>query len=125
MEQRSMDCFLKIHSNPFIIDKNSDFQKRPMKQVGREQIMRNLSNDLIDYFDIEDLSNLNPFFIAVQGEAGSGKTLFAKSLIEQLKRNKNFLRDGTMGPDYCPILCSALNAESQFRYLNIWRPVLR
>lgn len=30
-----------------------------------------------------------------------------------------------MGPDYTPILTSALNAESSMKFLNIWRPILQ
>lgn len=50
------------------------------------------------------------------GEIGSGKTLLAKCMIESLRKKRDFLRDDIMikdqGPDYKPILTSALNAES-------------
>lgn len=30
------DTFLKIHSNPFIVDRNSDHKRKQVKQIGRE-----------------------------------------------------------------------------------------
>jgi len=50
--------------------------------------------------------------LAILGESGAGKTLFARCLIDSLKKRKEFLRDRTLGADYFPALASALNAES-------------
>lgn len=59
------------------------------------------------------------------GEIGSGKTLFARCIYDNLKKRKDFLRDDLMGQEYKPILTSALNAESQMKFLNSWRPILQ
>ena len=45
------DTFLKIHSNPFLVDRNSEHKKKYSKQVGRENILHKVCDDLIDFFD--------------------------------------------------------------------------
>lgn len=79
---------------------------------------------MIDFFDTDGKENSRPYFLAVMGEIGSGKTLFGRCIYDQLKKRKDFLRDDTMGSDYKAILTSSLNAESSMKFLNIWRPVL-
>ena len=120
----ALDGFLKIHANPFLVDRTSDFKKKSVRQVGREGLLNRALDDLLDYFD-SDSRQVRPFFLVVSGEAGSGKTLFARCLVDALRKKKDFLRDAQLGPDFRPILTSALNAESQMRFLNAWRPVLQ
>ena len=46
-------------------------------------------------------------------------------MIDKLKKRKEILRDSALGQDQALILTSSLNAESQMKFLNIWRPVLQ
>ncbi len=58
---------------------------------------------------------------AVKGEVGQGKTLFARTLIDELRSNNDFkqlMRHKNF------MFCSSLNAETQYSYLNAWRPIL-
>jgi len=111
------DTFLKIHANPFVIDRTSELKRKQIKQVGRDALAKKVSEDLIEYFEEPH----TPQIIAITGELGSGKTLFARNLIDRLRKRKDILRD-SIGNEL--ILTSALNAESQMKFLNIWRPVL-
>lgn len=59
------------------------------------------------------------------GELGSGKTLFARCIIDSLRKKREFLRDDLMNDsNHKAILTSALNAESSMKFLNVWRPIL-
>lgn len=107
----TMDVFLKIHSNPFIIDRGSEFKKKHCKQIGREKLLHKVCDELFDYFE-DERSSARPYFLAIMGEIGSGKTLFSRCIFDQLKRRKDFLRDDHMGSDFKPILTTSLNAES-------------
>jgi ABC-type oligopeptide transport system ATPase subunit len=62
--------------------------------------------------------------MAVYGETGSGKTLFGRCIIDFVRKRKDIFRDNSLGPDQKPVLTSSLNAESQMKFLNIWRPIL-
>jgi DNA-binding NtrC family response regulator len=79
--------------------------------IGKEQLLRNVCNDIIDFFDKDNKPDI-PFLMAVIGETGCGKTLFARCIVDLLKRSKDFIKDGLMGSDYTPIICTSLNAES-------------
>lgn len=82
--------------------------------------MSRVTEELLDFF--EDDKNRAPYILAVSGELGSGKTLFARCIIDKLKKRKDILRDPNL--DQQLILTSSLNAESQMKFLNIWRPIL-
>ena len=88
--------------------------------MGRENLLHRVCEELIEFF--EDTSQQTPYMLAIIGEIGSGKTLFARCIIETLKKRKDFLRNNYL--DSKPILTSSLNSESQMKFLNIWRPVL-
>lgn len=58
--------------------------------------------------------------IQIKGEIGSGKTLFARQLIESLTGHADFKQ---MMRYKNQLFCSSLNPESQYSFLNIWRPI--
>jgi hypothetical protein len=124
------DIFLKIHSNPFLVDKESEYKRRLARQVGRDTLLNSICNDLVDFFDQQDSSDSNnagqtPYIAAVLGELGSGKTLFGRCIFDNIKRRKGILGGAGGGSDFKPILTSSLNAESQMKFLGIWRPVFQ
>ena len=53
----SYDVFLKIHANPFLVDRLGENKKRLSKQVGRDMILNRLCNDLIDYFEPDNFTD--------------------------------------------------------------------
>jgi hypothetical protein len=42
-----------------------------------------------------------------------------------MRKRKDVFRDSPLGQDQKPILMSSLNAESQMKFMNIWRPILQ
>jgi pantothenate kinase-related protein Tda10 len=77
-------------------------------------------NDLLDHFDPEQQENENPTYIlTLSGDSGSGKTLFARCLIEALR--KKLPRE----QQKVEILTSGLNQESSMRFLAAWRPIVQ
>lgn len=107
---------MKIHSNPFLVDRASDHKRKQARQIGREALVTRVAEEVLDYFEQPE----SPYILAVLGEVGSGKTLFGRVLIEKIKKRKDLLWDC----DQHMVLTSALNAESQMKFLNIWRPPL-
>ena len=78
----SFDVFLKIHNNPFLVDKDSDYKKKYCRQVGRENLLHKVCDDLYDFFDHDNNGNQRPYLLSIYGETGSGKTLFARCLYD-------------------------------------------
>ena len=58
---------------------------------------------------------------SVKGELRSGKTLFIRSLLAELYESEDLKR--MMRPKN-KFFCSSLNQETQYNFLNIWRPIL-
>ena len=79
----------------------------------------------MDFFDEDNQENSKPYILAVYGEIGSGKTLFARCIADFMRKRKDVFRDSHLGADQKPILMSALNPESQMKFMNIWRPILQ
>lgn len=92
-------------------------------------LVHSVIDDLMDFMEDlnENESDVRPYMVAVMGEMGSGKTLFAKCLLDSLKRKRDFMRDDSIAGhgDYKPIYASALNAESQMKFLAAWRPIVQ
>ena len=60
----------------------------------------------------------------IKGEIGSGKTLFALNLIDEIAASRDLrLLQEKQGKTW--IYASSLNAETELMFLNIWRPVLQ
>lgn len=52
----SHDTFLKLHSNPFLIDRTGEYRKKLCKQVGRDTLLNKVCNDLLDFFDPDNFA---------------------------------------------------------------------
>jgi len=94
--------------------------------LGCDTKLRNLSKSVIQYFN-EDYVSLNKsFFVSIRGEIGAGKTMFGRSIIHLLTKNKRdfkYFKKDASGP--IPIFFSSLDSESAYNFLNIWQPVLQ
>jgi hypothetical protein len=121
----SYDTFLKLHSNPFLVDRNSEHKRKQAKQIGRETLVSKVFEDLQEFFEDQPEERRLPYLLGISGEIGSGKTLFARCLLEKFRKRKDLLKDASMGTEAQLILTSSLNAESEKKFLNIWRPVLQ
>jgi len=81
--------------------------------------------DFIDnYYKVE-----SPLIMAILGEPGSGKTLFARCIVDYLKKHSDLQLDtskiGTTSDPVTVVLGSSINAEYQKKFLNSWRPILQ
>ena len=118
------DVFIKTHMNPVNLESSRPDKSVRIDMIGPARpLLQGLTDDIVRYFHKEQCER--PLLIALNGELGSGKSLFARCLVDQLSNQDEFvelLNEKAGGK--LPIFCSSLNAESQFAYLNIWRPVL-
>lgn len=68
--------------------------------------LKGLKNKIVKYFMSP---NSMPFLAAIKGELGSGKTIFALTLIEDLLKDEDFVE---MTKSKNNTFCSSLNAET-------------
>lgn len=87
---------------------------------GRSNDIETAMSDILEFINDLDYSVL----ISIYGESGCGKTLFARSLIDKLKINKNIKAEWA-NKEKTIILGTTLNATTEKLFLNIWIPVLR
>ena len=112
---------LKIHSNPFLIDRNNEYQMRFSRIAGKEQDLEGMKQEIIDFCnDPEDA-----IVILINGESGSGKTLFARALVEELKKAEVSSLPEWANREHLHIIASSLNPESQKLFLNMWQPIFK
>lgn len=77
----SPEVFLKPHMNPMCLERSTETKKTKLKLVGPGQIaVEDIGNEVIEYFQRNDTSK--PYLASIKGELGSGKTLFARCLID-------------------------------------------
>jgi len=112
---------LHTHCNPMIGERGSDLKKKN-KPVAIDQTLFDLTEKLLEYCRNDDPNQ--PFMAVVKGEVGSGKTLFALSLLDELNNSSDFRMLGER-QGKAPLFTSSLNAETELQFLNIWRPVLQ
>ena len=63
--------------------------------------------------------------ILINGESGSGKTLFARALVEELKKAEVSSLPEWANREHLHILASSLNPESSKLFLNMWQPIFK
>jgi pantothenate kinase-related protein Tda10 len=68
--------------NPLNLERGSAKEKRPkMKTFGFDSALNVLKDDIVSFFESEPDA---PFLATVKGELGSGKSVFALNLIDEL-----------------------------------------
>jgi len=65
----------------------------------------------------------SPYLAVVKGEVGSGKTAFAKHLIDELHQVSEF-EAHIKSNNQLPIFTSVVNPETQLHFLNAWKPII-
>lgn len=108
-ESAGRDCNLLARANPLLFGVQGKSLHEEHEAIGwddaRKMAYEDFKNFLVNFE--------RPAVGVIRGPAGSGKTLFARTLAHSLGRNKDL-----------HILTSRLNPLSQQRILNNWRPVL-
>lgn len=113
-----------------ILESSKPQKSSGLEMIGQaQQMMEELEESIVNYFLRED--NDSPYFVAIQGRLGSGKSHFARALIDSLVHDSAFTglcygeesEANTAGK--IPIFCSSLNAELAYEFLGIWKPILQ
>ncbi|CAI2376171.1 unnamed protein product [Moneuplotes crassus] len=112
--------YLKLYSNPFLIDRNNKYQKEYCKIYGRANDIETAISDILEFVNDLEYSVM----ISIYGESGCGKTLFARSLIDKL-RNTPKLKSDWANKEKIIILASTVTSTTEKLFLNIWIPILR
>ncbi|CAI2375966.1 unnamed protein product [Moneuplotes crassus] len=112
--------YLKLYSNPFLIDRKNKYQNEYFKIYGRANDIETAISDILEFVNDLDYSVM----ISIYGESGCGKTLFARSLIQKLRDTAKIKTDWA-NKEKIIILASTLNSTSEKLFLNIWIPILR
>ena len=98
--------------NPMNLESSKPSQKQKLEMLGAvKDVAAEVVNDIVEYFSLQKPKE--PFLLALKGEIGSGKSLFARCLIDNLNDNidyKNLFDDNFEGK--LPFFCSSLNCES-------------
>ena len=79
--------------------------------------------DIREYYT-EDIYTESPYIGVLKGEVGSGKTAFAKHLIDDLNQISEFETYLLRNNGQLPIFSSVVNPETQLHFLNAWKPII-
>lgn len=75
--------FLAVHMNPLFLEKNTEPGQR-IRLLGFNEMMYGLVSDITEYYSDEEGAQQYPYMAVIKGELGSGKTAFARCLIDNL-----------------------------------------
>lgn len=76
------------------------------------------------YDDSERVEPDSPLLTIVKGPNGSGKTAFAKHLIENLHECPEFQGYINSHRGGMPIFTSSIDPETQLHYFGAWKPII-
>ena len=78
----SPEQILSVHVNPLNLERNTEsFLK--VRTPSFEAMLRDLTDDITEYYSEEPQRDF-PYMAVIKGEIGSGKTVFARNLIDDL-----------------------------------------
>jgi type II secretory pathway predicted ATPase ExeA len=119
---------IRIHANPFFIDRNNSYHKNFNDAYGRGEIIVHIIKDIEDYITNYD-ENPSLWAVAIRGEMGSGKSLFSRRLMLEVAENeKTIIREIIMRPNpnfHIKYLTCCATADTSLEFLGVWRPLLR
>ena len=120
---------IRIHSNPFFIDRNNSYLKNFNDAYGRGEIIVHIIKDIEKYITDYDTEVPSLWAVAIRGEMGSGKSLFSRRLMLEVAENeKTIIRDIIMRPNpnfHIKYLTCCATADTALEFLGVWRPLLR
>ena len=124
---KNMAQRIRIHSNPFFIDKENSYQRKYSETYGRFDIIYSICDDIAEYINKREEKNV--WVLAIRGAEGSGKSLFARRLLlETSYREKSLLKplldqhEQKFHFEYVVCNCSSNTAKE---FIGAWRPFLR
>jgi len=125
-----MRKIIRIHSMPFYYDLNNEFVDKYSTVIGSDNVVDSVIEDLKCY--VRDPTDIVQT-LAIKGPPGSGKSLFARNLIEEVKRREAAIfkldKKGEGPAEYIKksfhFLPTTCNAEIAMLFMGPWRPILR
>ena len=108
------------------MDINNSYQRNFCDAYGRSDIISQIVDDISDYVGDKDSDHV--WVLAVRGNLGSGKSLFArKLLLETNYRQKHILRPHiAKNHEFVfEYICCSANINQSQKFVGIWRPFLR
>ena len=87
-------------------------------------MMEGMVAEIAEYYSDDSLENC-PYLAVIKGEIGSGKTAFARQLIDELHSTNDFVPYLRRNKEKLPIFTSTVNAETQLHFLNVWKPIFQ
>ena len=118
----SPDQFLSVHMNPLNLERNTEPSKK-IHTLGFQEMRESLAADIAEYYSEDNEQNW-PYLAVIKGEVGSGKTAFARNLIDDLHGAAEFGPYLRTHKNKLPIFASAVNNETHYHFLNAWKPIL-
>lgn len=80
LENVSIERLLLVHSNPFVLDRNSTYQYGKIEMFGKEKIKEAIMNSFENFAMVLEESRI----AIIEGMAGSGKTLLARHIADEI-----------------------------------------
>lgn len=118
----SLERLLLVHSNPFLVDRNSTYQYASSKMLGRTKLKKAVLSDFCKV--VKKLSS--SFVGIIKGKPGSGKSLFAREVALEIQgRDLNRAYHNWFRGKHMRVYASQLNPISEKQCFNSWRIVLR
>ena len=74
---------IKLHTNPFFIDKKNSYKQKFYHAYGKDEIMKSIFEDMARHVKEQTHSEKSIWILAIRGSQGSGKSLFSRKLILQ------------------------------------------
>ena len=118
---------IRISANPFFIDRDNWYLNSFSEPLGRNETILNVIQDIADY--IQEFENCETVWVlAIKGEMGSGKSLFARKLILEVgEQEKTIFRSVNLQYPklHFEYLVCNNDCEKNCQFIGVWRPFLR
>ena len=101
---------LNVHVNPLNLERNTE-SKMKVRTTNFSEILSSLTSDITEYYG-ETMQDEWPYMAVIKGEIGSGKTTFARNLIDELQNSNDFAPYLRANKGKLPVFASAINAET-------------
>ena len=127
MKVMSPSDILQVHLNPLNLERNSESSNvQKVRTMGFQEMLQDLRDDIVNYYTADETDQPDfPYLAIIKGEIGSGKTAFARNLIDDLHSSSEFNSYLNSNKGKLPVFASNINAETFMHFLNAWQPILQ
>jgi hypothetical protein len=127
---KHQSSMMRIHANPFFVDRDNTYMRNFHDAYGREDLIATVIEDIESYVvDVKNLDKKHFWALAVRGDIGSGKTLFARKLLLELSSHEYQILRPLIKQNnsqfHFRYIVSSGTSNGSLKFLGIWRPFLR